>query len=108
MKSKMELPMCELPLPLERDLFLRSLLRELAGSLEEVVGLNEAAGFISVVGQRIGLEFNRDYTTALGVSQLTRQQVAAVLVDLKDYPMPIYNGDEEAETGPPERASASA
>jgi predicted ArsR family transcriptional regulator len=73
----------QLALPWERDYFLRSLVRELASVLEEVVGLNEASGFISVVGQRIGLEFNRDYTTALGVSQLTRQQVAAVLVDLK-------------------------
>jgi hypothetical protein len=36
---------------LERDVFLRSLLRELAGTLEDVVGLEEASGFISVVGQ---------------------------------------------------------
>jgi chromate reductase len=32
--------------------------------------------------------------------------IEAVLVDLKDYPMPIYNGDLEAEEGPPERAGA--
>ena len=56
-----------LALPWERDRFLRSLIREIARVLEEVVGLEEASGFISVVGQRIGLEFNRDYTTALGV-----------------------------------------
>src|SRR4029450_13135 len=30
----------------------------------------------------------------------------AVLVDLKDYPMPLYNGDLEAKEGPPERARA--
>jgi len=32
--------------------------------------------------------------------------IEAVLVDLKDYPMPIYNGDVEAKEGPPERARA--
>ncbi len=72
-----------LPLPLERDIFLRSLLRELAGTLQDVVGLDEAAGFISVVGQRIGDQINDQYRAALGVSGLSREQVAAVLVDLK-------------------------
>jgi len=32
--------------------------------------------------------------------------IEAVLIDLKDYPMPIYNGDLEAKEGPPERARA--
>jgi chromate reductase len=32
--------------------------------------------------------------------------IEAVLVSLKDFPMPIYNGDLEAEEGPPERARA--
>jgi NAD(P)H-dependent FMN reductase len=32
--------------------------------------------------------------------------IDAMLVDLKDYPMPIYNGDLEAAEGPPERARA--
>jgi NAD(P)H-dependent FMN reductase len=32
--------------------------------------------------------------------------VEAVFVDLKDYPMPIYDGDLEASEGPPERARA--
>jgi hypothetical protein len=36
----------ELPIPLERDVFLRSLIRELAGTLQDVVGLEESAGFI--------------------------------------------------------------
>ncbi len=72
-----------LPIPLERDVFLRTLLRELAGTLQDVVGLDEASGFISVVGQRIGDQINEEYKTALGVSDLTRAQVAEVLVDLK-------------------------
>ncbi len=68
---------------LERDVFLRRLLRELSGTLQEVVGLDEAAGFISVVGQRMGDHINEAYRAALNVPSLTRQQVADVLVDLK-------------------------
>ncbi|HZP10357.1 NAD(P)H-dependent oxidoreductase [Methyloceanibacter sp.] len=30
--------------------------------------------------------------------------IEAVFVDLRDYPMPIYDGDLEAREGPPERA----
>jgi len=69
--------------PLERDLFLRTLLRHLAGTLHDVVGLDEASGFVSVVGQKIGDELNAAYTHALDVPRLDRQQVADVLVDLK-------------------------
>lgn len=70
-------------IPLDRDLFLRSLIRELSGTLQDVVGLQEASGFISVVGQRIGDQINRDYRLALGREELDRPQVAEVLVDLK-------------------------
>lgn len=73
----------QLDIPLERDIFLRSLIRELAGTLQDVVGLEEASGFISVVGQNMGNQFNEAYRHALGVSNLTREQVADVLVDLK-------------------------
>ncbi len=71
------------PLSLDRDIFLRSLLRELAGTLQDVVGLDEAAGFISVVGQRIGDQINAIYRRELGTPVLSRPQVAEVLVDLK-------------------------
>jgi len=69
--------------PLERDIFLRSLLRELAGALQDIVGLEEASGFISVVGQRMGDQINQSYKEALQVSELSQSQVADVLVDLK-------------------------
>ena len=69
--------------PLERDVFLRTLIRELAGTLQDVVGLDEAAGYVSVVGQRVGDQINGDYKQALKVERLDRAQVAAVLVDLK-------------------------
>ena len=73
----------ELAIPLERDVFLRNLLRHLAGTLQSVVGLPEASGFVSVVGQEVGDEINRTYKNALAVSSLSRQQVGEVLVDLK-------------------------
>lgn len=72
-----------LPTPLDRDVFLRGLIRELAGTLQDVVGLAEASGFVSVVGQRIGDQMNENYKAALSVSNLSREQVGAVLVDLK-------------------------
>lgn len=73
----------QVDVPLDRDIFLRNLIRELAGTLENVVGIEEASGFISVVGQAIGDQINHDYKQALGVSSLAREQVADVLVDLK-------------------------
>jgi len=73
----------QLELPLERDGFLRELLRQLSGTLQDVVGLSEAEGFISVVGQKVGESMNNDYRTALQVKKLSREQVSSVLVDLK-------------------------
>jgi predicted ArsR family transcriptional regulator len=73
----------DLPLLLERDVFLRTLIRELSGTLQDVVGLDEASGFVSVVGQRVGDQLNASYRAALEVPSLTREQVAEVLVDLK-------------------------
>ena len=70
-------------IPLERDVFLRTLLRHLAGTLQEVVGTDEAAGFVSVVGQKVGDELNAVYKDGLQVSRLDREQVGRVLVDLK-------------------------
>lgn len=72
-----------IPISLDRDVFLRTLVRELAGTLEDVVGLNEASGFISVVGQRIGEWIDTEYRQAMGTAQLSQKQVEEVLVDLK-------------------------
>ncbi|MEZ5964564.1 MAG: methanogen output domain 1-containing protein [Planctomycetota bacterium] len=69
--------------PLERDVFLRTLLRHLAGTLQDVVGVDDASGFVSVVGQRMGEEIDGMYRASLGRERLTAQQVAEVLVDLK-------------------------
>ena len=68
---------------LDRDLFMRTLIRELSGTLEDVVGLKEAAGFASVVGQTVGEMIDREYKRALDTPSLSRPDVARVLVDLK-------------------------
>ena len=64
-----------------QEFFLRTLIRELSGTLQDVVGLDEAAGFVSVVGQKVGDQINHDYKAALQVTGMDRSQVAEVLVD---------------------------
>jgi hypothetical protein len=73
----------ELEVGLERDMFLRTLLRELSGTLQDVIGLDEASGYISIVGGAVGKRLDHAYRSALRVDRLTRQQVGEVLVDLK-------------------------
>lgn len=72
-----------LDITLERDGFCRTIIRELSGLLEEMVGLDEASGFISIVGQNIGENINKSYKLALGVDTLNREQIAQALTDLK-------------------------
>lgn len=68
---------------LDRDTFFRDLLRGLTGSIEDIIGFEEASGFVSTVGKRVGDEIDRDYRRALGLDTLDRDRVAEVLVDLK-------------------------
>jgi hypothetical protein len=81
--TKKSTPISEIDLPLDRDIFLRNLLRELSGTLETVVGMDEATGFISLVGQHIGDWMNAEYRGALQQEQLSFEQVKDVLIDLK-------------------------
>lgn len=83
LKPAADEPVSNLELSLERDLFTRMLIRELSGTLQDVVGLEEASGFVSIVGQKMGDHLNREYKQALQVASLTRPQVRDVLVDLK-------------------------
>ena len=98
MSAPHPLPMVQdLNVPLDRDQFLRTLLRELAGTLQEVVGLDEAAGFVGIVGQRIGDQINEAYRAALGVTALSREQVRDVMVDLKRRIRGDFHVVEETE-----------
>ena len=73
----------EYDIPLERDVFLRDLLRNLSGTLEDVIGIDEASGFISIVGQKMGDDINALYKDVLNTDSLNRSQVSSVLADLK-------------------------
>ena len=72
-----------LDIVLDRDLFLRKLVRHLSGTFEEVIGLREISGVLGVVGQKLGDEIDRAYREALGVPRLLRAQVSEVLGDVK-------------------------
>jgi predicted ArsR family transcriptional regulator len=72
-----------LPIVLDRDLFLRKLHRHLTGALEDVIGRDEVAGLLSLVGQKLGDDIGASYKAALGVSRMTRAELTLVLVDIK-------------------------
>ena len=76
-------PMASLKLPLDRDSYLRALLGNLADTFEGVIGQRDAAGFVSIVGQRIGEEVSENYRDALDKKRLTRAEVADALVDFQ-------------------------
>jgi predicted ArsR family transcriptional regulator len=75
-------PVVALPLSLDRDTFLTSLMGELAGTLEDVVGPEEASDFISQAGERVGEIINEGYRNALSVPELPRGRISEVLVDV--------------------------
>jgi len=73
----------ELNISLERGIFCRTLIRELAGTLQDIVGLKESEGYISLVGRHMGEWINQSYQEQLNQKRLNKQQVIDVLVDLK-------------------------
>ena len=73
----------DLPIGRDRDRFLRELVREVAGAIEDTAGLAEAEGFISVIGGRLGSVMGEEYRRFGELDALDRRQVAAALVDLK-------------------------
>ncbi|NNU15785.1 transcriptional regulator [Parvularcula sp. ZS-1/3] len=79
-----ETSFADLPIERDRDQFLRELIRELSGVLERTVGLEDAEGFIAMVGDRLGHVMNDEYKAALGKETLSRREIAKALVDLKD------------------------
>lgn len=77
-----------LPTPLHepghnKDVFLRTVLRELTGILEQTVGEREAEAYVNYVGLALGRAINATYREAFSVLRLDPMQVAATLVDLK-------------------------
>lgn len=75
--------MNNLELPLERDHFFRAIIRSLSGTLQDTVGLEEAAGYIALVGGEIGEWIRQEYEKAAEKREFTPREVAEILVDLK-------------------------
>ena len=68
---------------LDPNLFMRKMLRELTGLLQDVVGIDQAEGFITSVGSSVGEWIEAKYRAELGGVNLSPRQVAEVFVDLK-------------------------
>lgn len=68
---------------LNREEFCLDLIRDVAGTLEDVVGLEEAEGYLAVVGTHMGRRLHDHYSGQREVGTLARQDVPEVLLDLK-------------------------
>lgn len=72
------------PVPgMDKDSFMRSVIRELTGLLEETVGEQEASAYVNHVGLLIGRALNQAYRAACDTERLDAMQVASALVHLK-------------------------
>lgn len=79
LEKKIPLPPKGGPESLNQTDFFASMIGELSGLLEEVVGLQDAEGFISTVGSNLGQQISRNYP----IDSTKPEQIAAILVDLK-------------------------
>ncbi|NDW03286.1 transcriptional regulator [Jiella sp. 40Bstr34] len=70
-------------LRLDRDRFLRKLVRELSGTIERLVGLEEASGYVATVGGIMGEWLDEAYHAELGEDDFDPETVARIFVDLK-------------------------
>lgn len=73
----------EADISLDADLFMRKMLRELTGLLQDVVGDEGADGFINSVGAAMGEWIDQKYRDETGEVDLDPQQVAEIFIDLK-------------------------
>lgn len=76
-------PAEEIDIDLDADLFLRKMLREITGLLQDVAGIDEAEGFIATVGAAVGAWLEKKYRDGMGPGDLDPRQVAELFVDLK-------------------------
>lgn len=73
----------ELDVEHDRDSFLRHTIRQISGTLEDVVGLDEASGLLSIVGAALGTQITDAYKKALQTENLDGTVITDILVDLK-------------------------
>ena len=84
---------------LDRDLFLRELLSQLTGTLQDVIGEEETVGFVSLVGQKLGDWVNRIYCEKNQPRRMTVEQVIEALLDFKRTIGSDFRVVEESEDG---------
>jgi chromate reductase, NAD(P)H dehydrogenase (quinone) len=74
--------------------------------MEDTMGVNDSNPRVLVFAGSIRADsYNRKLAKA-AASALRSNGVETTFADLKDYPMPLYDGDVEAAQGMPERAMA--
>ena len=69
--------------PRDREQFLRQVIGALAETIEQVVGLDQAQGFVAVVGDKIGRLVDAERRAATGAAELSPDEVAEALVEFK-------------------------
>ncbi len=67
----------------DRVRFLREVVGALAETIEQVVGVEQARGFVAVVGDKIGRTADAEARAAHGREQLSRDEVVEALVAFK-------------------------
>lgn len=66
-----------------QDLF-DFILAGMAKLLEDIAGPDDAATYVSSIAGQLGVELERKYMAALNVQRFSREQLSAILVDLKN------------------------
>ena len=72
------------PTGLDRDRFLRWMVRDIAGQLQRVLGEAEAYGWLSLVGGEMGRRIADLYRSERGPGPWSTATLGEVMVDLKD------------------------
>ncbi|UOA26480.1 methanogen output domain 1-containing protein [Pseudosulfitobacter sp. DSM 107133] len=83
-------------LELPRDAFFADIIGELAGALEDVIGLEDAAGFVAMVGNRIGDDLSRRYGE-IGFPQETAEDIGRMCVDIKNQISGTFEVEEATD-----------
>ncbi|MBM2292372.1 transcriptional regulator [Sulfitobacter pseudonitzschiae] len=82
---------------LTREGFFADMIGELAGALEEVIGLEDAAGFVAMVGNRMGDDLSDLYAGLPGFPTETPEDIGRICVDLKEKISGTFTLDEATE-----------
>lgn len=80
-----DVPYEELPLDLNRDLFMRLLITNFAHVIENLINSDMAETYVMQVGLSMGKQLEDVYKAAFGVEDLELEQYARVIVDLKRH-----------------------